>query len=144
MIKIIATYKRYRIDSDNNVLLMQELVVEDHAKMTKVCNMVSAIALYGIKSLRNLDHWSIIQKKGLLIVKNIYPDGSSSSNDSAVLRTIVIQLTELAKEFPKEIKLQLIVNPTHHSFDSDKSSNILDEDEISEKKSQTGKTGKGL
>jgi uncharacterized protein YsxB (DUF464 family) len=144
MIKILATYKRHRIDLETNVLLMQELVVEDHAKMTKVCNMVSAVSLYGIKALRNLDHWSIIQKKGLLIVKNIYPDGSSSSNDSAVLRTIVIQLSELAKEFPKEIKLQVVVKPTHHSFDSDKSSNILDEDEISDQKSQTGKTGKGL
>jgi len=144
MIKINATYKRHRIDENTNALLIQELVVEDHSKMTNVCNMVSAISLYGIKALRNMDHWTILQRTGLLYLRNIFPDGSSSTNDEIVLRTIVIQLNELAKQFPKEIKFKLIVNPTHHSFDSDKSSNILDEGEISDQKSNTGKSGKGI
>lgn len=144
MIKINATYKRHRIDENTNALLIQELVVEDHSKMTNVCNMVSAISLYGIKALRNMDHWTILQRTGLLYLRNIFPDGSSSTNDEIVLRTIVIQLNELSKQFPKEIKFNIIVHPTHHSFDSNKSSNILDEAEISDQKSKTGKTGKGI
>jgi hypothetical protein len=71
----------------------------------------------------------------LLIVRNIYPDGSSSTNDGAVLRTIIIQLNELAKKFPKEIKLQMIVSPNNFDFNSDGNSYLPNELEINEQKS---------
>jgi uncharacterized protein YsxB (DUF464 family) len=135
MIKITTTYKRHQLDERTNLLLLQELVIEDHARMSNVCNMVSAISLYGIKALQQKSQWTIITRKGLLIVKNIYADGSSSTNDGAVLRTIIIQLNELAKKFPKEIKLQLIVSPNNFDFNSDGNSYLPNELEINEQKS---------
>jgi hypothetical protein len=73
----------------------------------------------------------------LLIVKNIYPDNSSSVNDHAVLRTIIIQLNELAKKYPKEIKIQMIVSDDNNGFNSEGNSYLPDEVEINEQKSDT-------
>jgi uncharacterized protein YsxB (DUF464 family) len=138
MIKITTTYKRHRLDEQLGLLMLQELVIEDHARTTNVCNMVSAISLYGIKALKQKNHWSIFTRSGLLIVKNIYPDNSSSVNDHAVLRTITIQLNELAKKFPREIKMQMIISDDNNGgFNSDGNSYLPDELEINEKKSDT-------
>jgi uncharacterized protein YsxB (DUF464 family) len=137
MIKITTTYKRHRFDEQLGVLMLRELVIEDHARASNVCNMVSAISLYGIKALRQKHHWSIFTRHGLLIVKNIYPDNSASVNDHAVLRTIIIQLNELAKKYPKEIKIQMIVSDDNNGFNSDGNSYLPDELEINEQKSDT-------
>jgi uncharacterized protein YsxB (DUF464 family) len=144
MIEINVRYKRYRMDHEVNYLMLQELVIENHSRQTKVCNMVSAISLYGIKALKQKHHWNILTKFGLLYVRNIYPDGSSSTNDYEVMRTIVIQLNELAKQFPKEIKFRITIDPPQPRFDSVDDSHASMDDELSVKKSHTGKTGQGI
>jgi len=111
MINIIATYKRYNLDGQWHSLLLQELMIQDHARQTRVCNMVSAVSLYGIEALQQKHHWHIVNRSGLLIVKNIYPDGSSSMNDDAVMRTILIQLRNLSIKFPNEIKFVVLTIP---------------------------------
>jgi uncharacterized protein YsxB (DUF464 family) len=116
MIEINIRFKKSNEDGEWFKLFPYEMHVVGHSRQTKVCNMVSAISLYGIKTLMD-KQWFINNKSGYLYIthKTTFENNAKtcpSLHDQAVMKTIATQLILLSKEFKKEITLRNIVDET--------------------------------
>lgn len=143
MIKIKVNLKRYITNDQKQIseLLIDGLSIKGHSRNRSVCNMASAISLYGIGALIREQDWKVVQDKGLLEVSRA-THGVPDHQDANTMRTIIFQLLGLSKQFPKDIEFAYLI-PEVDGNDFHEVSIAQDGTTTSKQDDKNGKTIKG-
>jgi hypothetical protein len=111
MIKITAYMKRFKTDDPTwSSLRVFALYVDGHAKSKHLCNIASAITLYGKEAIRFKQDFEIQEQKGEVSIR--LHDDATPTDDLETLRVITYQLLLFAQQHPKEVSFQYAIpNP---------------------------------
>lgn len=105
---IHANYGRYPVGTDLpqlHRLYVNELIVKHHSKNKVVCNIVSAITLFGYEAIHHKDDWVMKTDSGLFTLWLKQPARIGLPDDMAVIKTIYKQLLGMSHKFPKDIQV---------------------------------------
>jgi hypothetical protein len=108
MIKITAYMKRFKTDDPTwSSLRVFALYVDGHAKSKHLCNIASAITLYGKEALRFKQDFVMEEEKGRVSIR--LKDNITKTDDLETLRVITYQLLLFAQQHPKEVSFQYAI-----------------------------------
>jgi hypothetical protein len=108
MIKITAYMKKFNTDDTTwQSLRVFALYVDGHAKSKHLCNIASAITLYGKEAIRFKQDFEIQEQKGEVSIR--LQDDAKPTNDLETLRVITYQLLLFAQQHPKEVSFQYAI-----------------------------------
>ena len=83
------------------------LYVDGHAKSKHLCNIASAITLYGKEALRFKQDFVMEEEKGRVSIR--LKEDITKTDDLETLRVITYQLLLFAQQHPKEVSFQYAI-----------------------------------
>jgi hypothetical protein len=108
MIKITAYMKKFNTeDTTWQSLRVFALYVDGHAKSKHLCNIASAITLYGKEALRFKQDFVMEEEKGRVSIR--LKEDITKTDDLETLRVITYQLLLFAQQHPKEVSFQYAI-----------------------------------
>ena len=118
MIKITAYMKKFNTeDTTWQSLRVFALYVDGHAKSKHLCNIASAITLYGKEALRFKQDFVMEEEKGRVSIR--LKEEIKKTDDLETLRVITYQLLLFAQQHPKEVSFQYAIpdiDSAHYNY----------------------------